>query len=447
MKRTSIAARLARQLILAMGTLWLLCVAGASWYVHREVNRNFDAELVESAHRMIDIVSHELEEYGYHRDGIERTRIAPPPLIASDPVVFQLVDHQGRVLIRSAQAPPQAFAPDLAPGFADTDTWRIYTVAHPSLPLRLHMADPLAERTLALTRTVLGLALPMAATLPLIGWLLWRIARRELAPLNRIAAQIATRSRSDLSPLPTDGLPLELASVAHDVNQLLVRLHDALDVERALAANAAHELRTPLAAARLRLEAALEGDIGPDDVRAAIDALARLGQRTERLLQLSRAESGAVLDRRPVDLIRLAAAVSEEFWDQPANRDRLHLQVPDSELPPVPGDFDGLAIALRNLVDNALRHSQGAPVTLAVESPAALVVRDGGPGVAAQDLARLAERHVRRSSDSPGYGLGLSIVHTLVERHGARLTLRSPPAGQDSGFEARIDWPHTPEPV
>ncbi|MES1265156.1 MAG: ATP-binding protein, partial [Variovorax sp.] len=113
------------------------------------------------------------------------------------------------------------------------------------------------------------------------------------------------------------------------------------------------------------------------------------------------------------------------------------LRVPDSKAPVTLGDVDALAIALRNLVENALRYGRGRVVVEVLE-PCTLAVRDFGPGVSAEQLRTLQHRHVRHGSDRAGYGLGLSIVGTIVDKLGARLELSSPPAGAPSGFEARI---------
>ncbi len=255
--------------------------------------------------------------------------------------------------------------------------------------------------------------------------------------LQRLAGEIEKRNGSDLRPIPLPGLPQELRSVGDHVNRLLERLSQSLDVERALAANAAHELRTPLAAARLRLQTALEHDLRRNDVQAALDALQMLSHRTEKLLQLSRAESGASLTRSRVDLVQLAGTVAQEFWQDPRANERLSLKVPDSAAPVALGDVDALAIALRNLVENALRYG-GDRVLIEVMAPCTLAVRDFGPGVNAEQLQTLQQRHVRHGSDRAGYGLGLSIVGTIVEKHEAALDLLSPPAGAARGFEARI---------
>ncbi|MCE9657242.1 MAG: sensor histidine kinase [Burkholderiales bacterium] len=426
--------------MLWVGSVWLACVLGATWYVDREINHNFDSEMVESAHRMIEIAVHDLDQASA-AGPLEPARlplVAHEPVIDDDPVVFQLADATPRMLMRSPEAPATAFAVPLAIGFAETGPWRVYTVKHPTRPLYLHLADPLAERHAARNGALLGLFIPLMAVLPLLALMLRRIARRELRVVSELESEIARRSGSDLSRISLDALPAELQSVGEHVNRLLGRLERALDTERSLAANAAHELRTPLAAVRLRLQTALDENLSRADVQAALDALATFGHRADKLLQLSRAESSDALARQPVDLVQLAATVAEEFWGAEPARRRLDLQIAESGLLPARGDVDSLAIALRNLVENALRYSGDARVAIEVLAPCTLVVRDEGPGVAASTLETLRRRHVRQTADATGYGLGLSIVGTIAEKQEGRLDLSSPPPGRGHGFEARL---------
>lgn len=435
---STLAGRLIRTLILWIGGAWLVGVLGVVWYVDREINHNFDNELVEVSHRMFDIAIRDVDAHATNPASTQPL-IAPTPTFQDAAVIYQVVDSGERVLVRSAETPPGTFDVPVAPGFAANAAWRIYTVQHPNRPLFLQVADPLDERRHALNRTLLGLVIPLGAALPLLALLLRRIARQELEVLVRLAAEIGRRSGTHLQPIALPGLPQELQLVGDHVNRLLERLAQSLDVERALAANAAHELRTPLTAARLRLQTALDTDLRREDVAAALEALRMLSHRTERLLQLSRAESGASLTRARVDLVRLAATVAQDFWQDEQVLDRLDLQVPDSgDTLIVLGDFDGLAIALRNLVENALRHAGASPVEIEVRPEGVLIVRDAGPGVTADELATLRQRHVRHAQERAGYGLGMSIVATIVQKHEARLELTSPPPGRARGFEARI---------
>jgi len=434
----SLAGRLTRALIVWISGVWLLCVLGVVWYVDREINHNFDNELVEVSHRMLDLAVREYEQLARAQPAT-LPLIAPRQLFSDDAVQYQLVDGGERVLLRAAEAPADAFDVPLAPGFANAGAWRIYTVHHPSRDLFFQVADPLHERRQALNRTLIGLIVPLGAVLPLLALLLRNIGRRELRVLKQVESEIALRSGSDLRPIVLPGLPRELQSMGDHVNRLLERLAHALDVERALAANAAHELRTPLAAARLRLQTAVEHDLRRDDVQAALDSLQVLSHRTEKLLQLSRAESGASLARLPVDLLQLAGTVVQEYWQDSQVRQRLELTLPESAPPRALGDFDALAIALRNLIENALKYGGDGRVEVEVTGDGALVVRDAGPGVDAERLQTLQGRHVRHSAERSGYGLGMSIVGTIVQKHGARLKLSSPPPGAASGLEARIE--------
>ena len=437
--RDSLAGRLTRTLILWVGGVWLLCVLAVVWYVDREINHNFDNELVEVSHRMFDMAVQELDKLQHRGEALPATPlVAPKQLFAEDAVMYQVVDIHEHVLLRSAETPIDTFDVPLAPGFANNPTWRIYTVRHPTLGLYFQVADPLDERRHALNRTLFGLIIPLGAVLPLLALVLRNVARTELRVLQQLAGEIEKRSGTDLRPITLPGLPQELRSVGDHVNSLLERLAQSLDVERALAANAAHELRTPLAAARLRLQTALDHDLKREDVQGALQALQMLSHRTEKLLQLSRAESGASLTRARVDLVQLAGTVAQEFWQDPLNNERLKLKVPDSAAPVAFGDVDALAIALRNLVENALRYGGGGRVVIEVAAPCTLVVRDFGAGVNAAQLKTLQQRHVRHGSDRAGYGLGLSIVGTIVEKHNAKLELASPPVGAAQGFEARI---------
>lgn len=433
----SLAGRLTRTLVLWTGAVWLACVLAVVWYVDREIRYNFDNELVEVAHRMFDIALSQVEAHP-ERAIADAPPTARPALFHEDELIYQLVDGSTRVLLRAAGATEAMFDVPLAPGFQNLRDWRIYTVRHPVRELYLQVADPLDERRRAVNRTLVGLLVPLIAVLPLLGLGLRQIARRELRGLARLAEEIAQRGGADLNPIELPGAPQELRSVADDVNRLLGRLAHALDVERALAANAAHELRTPLTAARLRLQTALDHGLERSEVTAALTALEALAHRSEKLLQLSRAESGAALRRQPVDLAQLAATVAQEFWQDQRVAARLDLRLPERPLAPVSGDLDALAIALRNLVENALRHAAPARVVIELRQPATLAVRDDGPGIAPALLQTLRQRHVRHAGDVAGYGLGLSIIATIVQQHGGRLELASPPPGHGHGFEARI---------
>ncbi len=439
----SLAQRLNRSLLLPLALIWIVAALGSAWRAQAEVSRILDSALFESAQRLLEIASHELSEHDVPLDEMTLSKVSSPlptgPIIEDDNLMYQVISNRGHVLIRSSDAPKQPLAVPAGNGFFDTLDWRVYTLKHPILPVRIHIASPRDYRLQLQISSVAWVLLPLLAVLPLIGWMTHWISKRGLAPVRNLAEQIRERTEHDLRPVALAPLAIELASLGESTNYLMKRLGDALHTERALAANAAHELRTPLATVRLRLQNALGHNLSEparEEVSRAVAALDQLSRRTDKLLQLSRAEAGATLAREAVDLGQLVHEVVRPFWTDPLARHRLHLSVPTDKIVLAQGDMDGLAIALRNLIENALRHGGDCQVVVAVESPATLRVTDDGPGVTPAQLEVLRHRHVRHSPETTGYGLGMSIVSTLMERHRSVLELASPPAGKAHGFEA-----------
>jgi two-component system, OmpR family, sensor kinase len=449
----SLVSRLSLIVSLWVGGLWIVCSMGVAWYVHKEITEGFDAVLVESAHRLLDLVVHEVDDFGkpaspevassdiahdvahpaktnYDRQGVK---------VENDYLIYQVMDSAGALILRSANAPETILVKTLLPGFAEGEIWRSFVMRHPVQNLWIVVGDSMDHRRQAQQETMLWLLLPLLGLLPLLILVVRKLIYSALAPLQRIASEIAVRSGGDLSPIAVDNLPMELQTISDSANHLLLRLDDALKTERALAANAAHELRTPLAAARLSLSTAQVHPMS-EQAKLAIDQVAlslnTLGKRAEKLLQMSRAEAAAALSHESIDLGALASAVAQEFWQHSAASKHLTLQLPEDSQVTTRGDFDSLAIALRNLIENSLKYAPSADITVVVSNPATIIVRDAGDGVLTADLEKLRQRHVRLNPNQVGYGLGLSIVRTIIEKQGGRLELRSPPPGYVKGFEA-----------
>lgn len=447
--RNSLVTLLTRSLSLWVIGIWTATCLGVTWYVHQEVSESFDGALIESGYSLLELASQEIDKPGTD-PRVAAAAPSPAPKSQATPwtrdhhLMYQIIQAGDNVIRRSAEAPEKALDLPRDEGFSTTDAWRVFTLRHPTQDLRIHVGDSLKHRQEVQREVLMWLLLPLIGLLPVLIFMVRRITRRALRPVAEFAAQVGRRGGSDLSAVPGNPLPLELQAIADSTNHLLSRLKLALDVERALAANAAHELRTPLATVRLRLATALEADL-PAPVRplieSAVVSLTQLSRRTEKLLQLSRAESSLALKRETVDLRALASAVAQEFWSDAAALVRLKLELTDDGTPQMLGDFDTLALALRNLIENALRYAPGARVVVEVSEPARIRVLDAGPGVSADKLQLLSARHVRQAQDQTGYGLGLSIVKTIVEKHGGTLTLASPPRGMDRGLEVTMGFP------
>lgn len=464
----SLVQRLSRTLTAAVLAVWLLSIALVGWYVDSQIQDNFDVELIESAHRQLYPALLELQLTNPQNNletalqvaagGDPRVMGELPGSDHSEPLLLQLRNSDGKVLLRTKATPASPFAVPLEEGFYDTEDFRVFSLYDAQYHVWLQLADPVEERREASRRTVVGLAVVLLIMLPVMAWMVATVARRELRYVGQLQRQITARSGSNLQPLSVDGMPLELRVVGEGVNQLLERLGEALNVERSLAANAAHELRTPLAEVRLRLQTAIDqaqqhrgSDTHPapgaeveavplNEVKAVLHALEVMSHRAERLLQLSRAEGRDVAHFARVNLVQLAEQVAQEFWQQTYAHKRLDCLTPDAhEAVWVWGDLDGLAIVLRNLIENALRHSDGMVEVQVLPAPgAALLVRDSGAGLTAAQIQLIQRRHARMDRQHIGYGLGMSIVKTIADTHGAQLVFASPPPHAAHGLEVGL---------
>jgi signal transduction histidine kinase len=289
-----------------------------------------------------------------------------------------------------------------------------------------------------LTRIAGIAALAVVVVAPWSGYWLAGRATRPLATIARTAARISPGTATMAERVPLRGTGDELDRLAETFNRLLDRLAEHLEGQRAFVANAAHELRSPLAALRASAEVALGRELAPEDYRERLadivescDALVGL---VNQLLLLAEGEAGMVGTQSPVALDRLAAKVVEMFSGIAESRE-VTLEARSTGPVLVPGNEIHLRQVISNLVDNALKFTPaGGTVEVEVTAgpgEALLRVRDTGSGIAAADLPHVFERFYRadrarqRSAGGGGFGLGLSICHALVTAHGGQIALAS----------------------
>jgi two-component system OmpR family sensor kinase/two-component system sensor histidine kinase QseC len=326
----------------------------------------------------------------------------------------------------------------------DGRAWRTYSVA--TRERVIQVAQPVEIRQRLAARAAWRSVLPLVLMTPIAALAIWWLAARNLAPLDRLAREVRSRDARSLAPVPTGGLPDEVATLASALNALLDRLRESFDTQRAFVADAAHELRSPLTALKLQLrllrQATDEGAraAAVEAVAAGIDRAARL---IEQLLTLARSEPGAA--SAPPEPIELGELARETLAAMHAfAHDRGSELVLDAARPVVvEGERTALAAALRNLVDNAIRYSPpGSRVDVRVwdEGGAAwLRVDDAGPGIPADERQRVFDRFYRRpGGGEEGSGLGLAIVRSVAGGHGADLALADSPAG---GLRATLRIP------
>lgn len=362
-----------------------------------------------------------------------------PPQQQDFDFVLQIWSLDGQLVLRSAdrpELPPQALL-----GFADVKAhgtnYRVYSVmtgglviqVAQDLAVRQRMAGGLALRTAA---PVLWLAPGLMLA---VGWLV----RRSLAPVARVRAQLASRSADDLAPVAESGLPEELQPLVHEFNALLARLGQAFEVQQRFVADAAHELRSPLAALKLQVQ----GLRRAEDEQARERTLARLEAGIERatrlvsqLMELARQQARAAEGAVPVvlDLAQLARQmVAEAAADAQARTQDLGFAGPEALS--VRGHPDALRLLLRNLIENAIKYTPAGgriEVGVGMDEPhgtAWLSVEDSGPGIPEAERTRVLERFYRLpDAPSTGSGLGLAIAQSVAQGHGSGLQLDASPA-------------------
>lgn len=251
-------------------------------------------------------------------------------------------------------------------------------------------------------------------------------------------------SSRNLEPLRSDRHPAELAPIAEAIDALLSRLKAALDAERSFAARSAHELRTPIAGALAQtqqLAAELVNGPGAMRLREIETALKRLAKLSEKLLQLARVEAGFAKSDRATDLLPVLNMVVRDINANSLWHDRVRIENANVRLV-APIDPDAFVIAIRNLVENGLKHGAAdRPVQVVLGETGILRVRNEGSPVNEADLARLGQPFVRGDTSADGSGLGLSIARSILEQAGGGLTLNSPASGVTDGFEAVMQLP------
>lgn len=330
---------------------------------------------------------------------------------------------------------PHAVLPQVTTlGFSTVQTsegrWRVFGVQAETRVIQV--AQPMSVRQDRAAELALETLKPFALLLPALALLIWFAVGFALRPLGKLAAQVQARRVDALDPLSEAQLPAEVQPLVTALNDLLGRLRAALERERAFMADAAHELRTPLTALHLQM-GMLARASSENERSAAMDTLSSGVQRAirliEQMLSLARQEPRAPARRGPVRVDELAREVVAELVPL-ADLRHIDLGVAAASPASVSADADALRTLLRNLIDNAVRYSgDGGRVDVAVQALGAgggarLTVSDNGPGIEANERARVLDRFYRPAgSAQPGSGLGLAIVKTIADAHGARVTL------------------------
>lgn len=419
----------------AIGVAWVVAAAMAYMRVRHEADELLDGYLAQTAAILQARTSDDIDELEIeHVHDLHRY---------ARRLVFQ-VWYRSELRLHSANAPDTPLS-SRGSGFDDVEIdgrrYRVFAAPDRKGNIQVQVAEERHVRDEIAAGVGRALATPLVVALPALAVLLWFAVSTGMEPLRRLSREVATRDPANLAPILVDRPPSEIAPIVRELNVLFARVGHSLEHERRFTADAAHELRTPIAALRTQAEVA----------RDALDATARthaLGQviagcdraarLVDQMLTLARLEPWTGLDAGArCDLAAVArSAVAEAAPAAVARNVELDLVAPDALL--MHGDGALLAILVRNLLDNAIRYaSSGGHIRTKVERRSmdvGLIVEDDGPGVPAALLGRLGDRFFRAlGTGREGSGLGLSIVKRIAEIHRAKIEFRVGSSGHGLG--------------
>ncbi|HEX6691927.1 MAG TPA: ATP-binding protein [Burkholderiales bacterium] len=452
-----------RALLLAgIGAVLLVVLGPAAWLSYsgseEEAQELFDARLATSARVLEALVARQLE----------RATIAAPIVLAlpaplesyghdqpgplghyyETKIAFQVRDAAGRLLARSASAHEAPFAP-LEAGFSTRPiaewSWRVFSLRSGEVWIQVAERDDVRDEMSQ--KIAFAAAAPLLAGIPLILVLVTLLVRRGLTPLSELVRQVAARQPGSVEPLALVQAPAEISPLVDALNGLLERVRAALERERRFTADAAHELRTPLAALKVHAQNAVRAS-SAEEREASLQRMLQGLERTVHLAEQMLAYSRAANSAQAPGSVRLLALLGEAVEAiRPLAQERGAkvnvVAAAGLEALAVRGERHQLLSLVTNLLDNAIRY--GPPggrveVSLGLDGDGAVLgVADQGPGIPPGLRERIFESYYRiPGSGGAGSGLGLSIVKEIAEAHGARVEVHDGPGGRGTRIVVRF---------
>jgi two-component system sensor histidine kinase QseC len=417
-----------RLLALALTTVVIVWI-GASTFTFIDAREEFgeilDAHLAQSAELIAVQAAHDLDELeNEHSHLMHKYSLR---------VAFQVWEDGSVLRLHSANAPEQPLASP-EPGFSDKvidgHRWRVFSAWDEAGQNLIHVAELTKDRE-ELARDIAGnLLKPLLFSLPLLAILIWISVTRSLRPLVKLTGEVEQREPDNLAPLDASSAPREVLPLIDRLNKLFVRIESSLQKERRFTADAAHELRTPVAGIKAQAQVARGALDEAERLRALDNAILgcdRAAHLIDQLLTLARIDTLDDTGTEPCVLRNVASEVIATLAPTALNQD-VRLELSEGDDVKVRGNPVLLRILLRNLIDNAVRHTRaGTTVQIGVRKEGAqalLTISDDGPGIPEAELERVSERFYRPAgTNAAGSGLGLSIVKRIAEIHAASLQL------------------------
>lgn len=443
----SLQARLLALLLGALAAVWLGATALTWVDAQHEIDELLDGHLAQAAALLVVQQA--------HTDGDDGVADAPSLHKYAPKVAFQ-VFHEDRLVMRSSNAGTSPLSP-VSQGFATVQRgegapWRVFGTRGVHSDVQVYVGEQTDSRRDILWAVLHSLLQPFALALPVLALLVWWSVHAGLLPLRTLSDQLRRRQPQQLDALPLSGLPREIHPLVASLNGLLTRIEGMMTAERRFTADAAHELRTPIAAIRAQAQVAMNAATYANSaqhehaLQAMLTGCDRASHLVEQMLTLARLEAApSDTPTTSVDFVSLVRQVAADL--APAALAREQTLELDAETPcQVSVNEALLGVLIRNLIDNALRYSPaGAQVLLRVstqDSTGLLQVQDSGPGLTEPQIAALGQRFLRLAGQTqPGSGLGWSIVKRIAAVTGARIKVqRSPLLG---GLDVQVSWPQS----
>ena len=429
----SLRRRLLGLLLGGVAAAWLATMVFSYVDAHHEVDELFDAQLAQVAQTLLAVAAHDrdhdIEDFGDVVHKYQRR------------LRFQIWRTDGKLLMRSKNAPETPLT--ATDGFSETrgedGHWRHFSQWNDDRSLQVQVSENHHIRDDLIAHIAWRLLLPALFGLPLIGFWVWLATRHGLASLDGIAGQIASRAPQQLQPVTPAAAPEEIRTMLEALNGLFRRVESALESERQFTADAAHELRTPLAALQAQLQVALRARDDEERQRSLgqlQSGLTRAAHLVDQMLQLARLDPESGLPNpQPFDLGILAEAVCADLGPLILDKN-LDFALEAAPGCIVTGQAEWLRVLIRNLVDNAIRYTPaGGRVTVGLDARGrCLRVADDGPGIATELREQMLTRFARGADiEADGCGLGLSIVARIADIAGATLAFEDGLPRPDGG--------------
>jgi len=450
MKKNSLRRKVFNSLLLPIG-LAIAAIGSIGFYSAREeVGEVYDAQLITAANVLWALMEHDIiPSQKPINIGINEKYLSEQEREAfdknADGRMFR-VWQGGKIIISSEDSIPEAVK-TLPPGFSeikyDGDPWRIYSLHIPERRITVEIGEELEIRHYLVNHITLGLVVPLLVVFPAIAFLVWRGVGRGLKDVGEFSEQVQKRSSSDLSPLKFYNVPVELAALAESLNSLLHRLEESFLREKRFTENAAHELKTPLAALKIQAQLALAAstDHAREHLTELIGGVERASRLVEELLILAKnTEESRIFSE--LDLYSEAGKAIARFAEF-AVKKGIEITLREEVKTFVTGSQEILSPLIGNILDNAVKYTPSGgkvEVTVIEESGRpALKITDNGPGIPSAEYEKVFERFYRGQSKVTGSGLGLAIAKSMADNLGAEINFAEPESGQ--GLEVIVLFP------